>query len=45
MRLLETTRNALVRKKCIELIPSMYTNIESHFKVDNNLRTAIQAII
>ena len=45
MRLLETTRNANVRKKCIELIPSMYTNIEAHFKVGANLKTAITAII
>ena len=45
MRLLETTRNANVRKKCIELIPSMYTNIEAHFRVGANLKTAITAII
>ena len=45
MRLLETTRNANVRKKCIELIPSMYTNIESHFKDGANLKTAITAIL
>ena len=45
MHVLETTKNALVRKKCIELIPSMYINIESHFKQGDNLQTAINAII
>ena len=39
MNLLKKQKNALVQKKCIELIPIMYDNIKSVFK-DEKLKTA-----
>lgn len=42
----ETTRNALVKKKCIELIPIMYENIKPVFTKDKELlESAIKGII
>jgi len=46
MQLNQSTRNALVKKKCIELIPIMYENIKHVFSRDRNLlEGAITGII
>jgi len=44
MRLLDSSKSPLVRKKCIELIPSMYKYITKHFQISGNLDTAMRAI-
>lgn len=44
MGLLKTTRNALVRKCCIEVIPAMYKSIQA-FTQGDNLDIAIKAIL
>lgn len=45
MELLRTSKSNLVRKKCIELIPDMFKNIEEHFRKNADLLpVALQAI-
>ena len=44
MTLNQNTRNALVKKKCIELIPILYENIKHVFTGDKNKILLINAI-
>jgi hypothetical protein len=45
MKLLQTSRNALVKKRCIEIIPALYKYITNFFNQGDNLDVAMKAIL